>query len=184
MKKFIIAIFTTLCLTSAAISMSSAPPKAQTADQIAAQQTALLSREAAQQTGMPAIANFTEKKALKWLYELRDEPNYSTETFIVTMNGDFVKVCDSVGYGINASIQYSNPERVLHDAYVSTGKSTSHGAVTIPQPEPSGLFYPEGLAATYVICVDPEKDDVKAVYIEPEIIVFPAGLHKSAQNTQ
>lgn len=120
------------------------------------------------QSGMPGITNFTEKKAVKWLYELRDEPNYRTHTYIVTMTGEFVKICDSVGYGINASIQYSNPERITVNHGGSGGR---YG--TLPQPEPNGLFMPEGLAATYVMCVDAENDDVKAVYVEPEVIVSP-----------
>ena len=154
----------------AALAMSS-QPKAQSADSIASQQTAQLAKEAAMQTGMPGITNFTEKKAVKWLYELRDEPNYRTHTYIVTMTGQFIKVCDSVGYGVNASIQYSNPVRVFHPAGVN-GRT----ATFIPQVEPNGLFMPEGLAATYVMCVDAENDDVKAVYVEPEVIVSPFPL--------
>jgi len=33
-----------------------------------------------------------------------------------------------------------------------------------------------GIAATYVMCVSEGSDDVKAVYIEPEIIVSPIEL--------
>lgn len=155
-----------------AYAMSQQPPK-ETADSIAAQQTADLAKEAAMQTGMPGITNFTEKKAVKWLYELRDEPNYRTYTYIVTMTGQFIKVCDSVGYGINASIQYSNPERIVVNRSLGQG---GYGYGTLPQPEPNGLFMPEGLAATYVMCVDAENDDVKAVYVEPEVVVSPFEL--------
>lgn len=172
MRKFILTALAAACFSSAAIAMSSRP-KAETADSIAAGQTAQLAKEAAMQTGMPGITNFTEKKAVKWLYELRDEPNYRTHTYIVTMTGQFIKVCDSVGYGINASIQYSNPERVVANKTFANGGSI-YG--TLPQPEPNGLFMPEGLAATYVMCVDAESDDVKAVYVEPEVIVSPFPL--------
>ena len=54
------------------------------------------------------------------------------------------------------------------------GQSARYG--TLPQPEPNGLFMPEGLAATYVMCVDAVRDDVKAVYVEPEVIVSPFPL--------
>lgn len=37
---------------------------------------------------------------------------------------------------------------------------------------------PEGPAATWVMCVDEAGDDVKAVYVEPEIIVSPIQLKK------
>lgn len=149
---------------------------ATSADNIQAQQTATLAKEAAMQTGMPGVTNFTEKKAVKWLYELRDEPNYRTYTYIVTMTGQFVKICDSVGYGINASIQYSNPGRPQE---VHTSGQGSNPAVVVSQPEPNGLFMPEGLAATYVMCVDEGSDDVKAVYVEPEVIVSPFPIEGS-----
>lgn len=142
-------------------------------DEAVSDQMEKLLKEGERQTGLPAITNFTEKRMVKWLYELRDQPNYRTYTYIVTMNGAFVKICDSVGYGINASIQYSNPDKVVdYEDYLGTGYvDTNLG--TLPQAEPNGLFMPEGLAATYVMCVVPGKDEVQAVYIEPEIIVSP-----------
>lgn len=140
-------------------------------DEAVAEQMERLLREGERQTGLPAITNFTEKRMVKWLYELRDQPNYRTYTYIVTMNGKLIKICDSVGYGINASIQYSNPEKITN---MDLGQYGGEG--TMPQAEPNGLFMPEGLAATYVMCVDSENDDVKAVYIEPEILVSPIEL--------
>ena len=38
-----------------------------------------------------------------------------------------------------------------------------------------GLFMPEGLSATYVMCMI--KGKLKPVYVEPEIIVSPFKLH-------
>ena len=154
-------------VATAAFSMSSSAGALST-DQIQAKQTEQLVRDAQQKTGAPNIVNFTERKLVKYLYELRDEPNYRTYSYIVTLNGDFVKICDSVGYGINASIQYVNSERVAHQLRANGG---SFG--TLPQPEPNGLFMPEGLAATYVMCVVPDSDDVKAVYVESEVLVSP-----------
>lgn len=170
MKNILAAVaITAMTATSAhAFFFDSAP--ASTDEAVASQMEKLL-KEGERQTGLPAISNFTEKRMVKWLYELRDQPNYRTYTYIVTMNGTLVKICDSVGYGINASIQYSNPEKMVHDQGPN-GRS----AAFMPQAEPNGLFMPEGLAATYVMCVDGEKDDVKAVYIEPEIIVSPIEL--------
>lgn len=140
-------------------------------DEAVAQGMERLLKEGERQTGLPGITNFTEKRMVKWLYELRDQPNYRTYTYIVTINGKLIKICDSVGYGINASIQYSNPEKI-----VPMDQGQYGGEDTMPQAEPNGLFMPEGLAATYVMCVDGANDDVKAVYIEPEIIVSPIEL--------
>lgn len=171
MKRFIIAIIAATCLASVAVAMGSAQ-KVPSSDQIQAQQAEKLAREATQKVGAPAITNFTEKKLVRWLYELRDEPNYRTYSYIMTMVGKLIKICDSVGYGINTSVQFSNPEKVVHQRI---GNGGSFG--TLPQAEPNGLFMPEGLAATYIMCVDAANDDVKAVYVEPEVIVSPFPLN-------
>lgn len=169
MKKTLLTMAAIVGLVSAAAGMSS-PPKEATSDQIQALQAEQLAREAAQKVGAPAVTNFTEKKLVRWLYELRDEPNYRTYSYMVTMAGKLIKICDSVGYGINASIQFSNPEKIVANRTFANGGSIFG---TLPQAEPNGLFMPEGLAATYVMCVDEENEDVKAVYVEPEVIVSP-----------
>lgn len=170
MKKILLA--TTLAVMTATTAHAGwfdvEPPSS---DEAIADQMEKLLKEGERQTGMPAITNFTEKRMVKWLYELRDQPNYRTYTYIVTMNGNLIKICDSVGYGINASIQYSNPEKI-----VPMDQGQYGGEGTVPQAEPNGLFMPEGLAATYVMCVVPGKDEVQAVYIEPEIVVSPIDL--------
>lgn len=167
MKLILATVIAAMTATTASAGWFDVKPPS--ADKATAQQLEKLLKESERQTSLPAIANFTEKRMVKWLYELRDQPNYRTYTYIVTMNGQFIKVCDSVGYGINASIQYSNPEKVYHESGLD-GRS----AAFMPQAEPNGLFMPQGLAATYVMCVD--GDDVKAVYIEPEIVVSPFEL--------
>lgn len=169
MKKILLA--TAIAATLATPSFAFWGTSTSSSDKSMAQQMETLVKEGERQTGMPGITNFTEKKMVKWLYELRDQPNYRTYTYIVTMTGKLIKICDGVGYGINASIQYSNPEKVYHER----GPSGATAAF-IPQAEPNGLFMPEGLAATYVMCVDEGSDDVKAVYVEPEIVVSPIEL--------
>lgn len=157
------------CGATAAVAMDTPQkPNADAADALA---TAKLAAEAQRQTGMPAVRHFTEKKAVKWLYELRDEPNFRTFTYIVSLDGELIQLCNSVGYGVPASVQYSNPVKVI-----DKGDHHGNGYGYLPQPEPNGLFMPEGLAATWVMCVDELGDDVKAVYVEPEIIVSPIQL--------
>lgn len=125
-------------------------------------------RELSAAIGLPNIVNGFEKRMVKMLYEMRDDPNFRTYTYIVTMDGQFVKLCDSVGFGINASIQYSNPDKI-----VDGGRYRENGWMTMPQAEPNGLFMPEGLAATYVMCVDAANENLRPVYVEPEVIVSP-----------
>lgn len=176
MKKILLA--TTLALMTATTANAGwFDEPVLSSDEAVSDQMEKLLKEGERQTGLPAITNFTEKRMVKWLYELRDQPNYRTYTYITTMNGVFVKICDSVGYGINASIQYSNPDKVVdYEDYLGTGYVDANLG-TLPQAEPNGLFMPEGLAATYVMCVVPGKDEVQAVYIEPEIIVSPFPLN-------
>lgn len=172
MKKFLLTAVLALSMATPALAFwNNTTPSS---DKAVSQDLEKLLKEGERQTGLPGITNFTEKRMVKWLYELRDQPNYRTYTYIVTMTGQLVKICDSVGYGINASIQYSNPEKIVSTRSM-TGAS-GPDVITMPQAEPNALFMPEGLAATYVMCVNESDDDVKAVYIEPEIIVSPIEL--------
>lgn len=72
-----------------------------------------MSQQSNQQIGMPGIANFTEKKIMRRLYEMRDK-NVATFTYMVDMNGKLHHVCDSMGYGLPYSTQFSNPEKVIN----------------------------------------------------------------------
>lgn len=168
-KKFLIASTAVIAaLTLSACNPESPAPKA---DVVQARATEQAAQEANRSVGMPAIKNWTEKKDVKWLYELRDKPNYATFTYTTNMHGDRIFLCNSIGMGINASIQFSNPERVYHNS-----GPNGRAAAMIPQMEPNGLFMPEGLSATYVKCINPATSDVEAVYVEDNIIVSPFKL--------
>jgi len=169
MKKvlFFIAFF--------AIVMSSCTTqvKQPSADQQLEKQTEQAMQEANRETGYPAITNFQEKKTMKYIYELRDQENLVCYAyFFNTLDGklgDYIGKC--IGYGLPYSTQFSNPEKLKTGGY-----SSSYWAVGMPQPEPNGLFMPEGLSATWLLLIDPESGDPRPVYIEPEIIVSPFKL--------
>lgn len=62
--------------------------------------------------------------------------------------------------------------------YVSPGYHLDEpdgGDLLMPQPEPNGLFVPDGLSATWILCSDGEGG-VKPVYSEPELMVSPFPL--------
>lgn len=141
------------------------PPPA-SSDKQMAQKAEQQNKQIDAMVGYPSILNGFEKRQVRMLYELRDNPEYRTWSYIVTMSGKFVFICDSIGYGINASIQFSNPEKVI-----DAGDSYGNGYGYLPQAEPNGLYMPEGLAATYVMCLDGEE--VKPVYVESEVLVSP-----------
>ncbi len=126
------------------------------------QQTRELLAESNRQVGMPGVTNFTEKRLLRQLYELRDQQDLATFTYVVDYTGRLWHVCDSIGYGMPFSAQFSNPER------------RSNG-VTLPQPEPNGLWPPTSTSATWVICASPDGA-FQPVYVEPEITVSPFRL--------
>jgi hypothetical protein len=136
-------------------------PACDTANEKDAQATRQLQLEAQAQAGIPAMHNFQEKKILKMLYELRDQENLNTYTYIVAENtGKLIFIGRSIGYGIPYATQYTSPENEY-------GK---------PQPEPNGLFMPAAAEGTWVMLVSP-KGDIKPVYLEPRVIVSPFPLN-------
>lgn len=166
MKRFlVIAIMVTVMMLT--MGNSSCTSKNDT-DKKQAAQTEKLAAEADRQVGQPGITNFTERKFVKYLYELRDQDGVSTFTYTVDMHGKLHFLCESIGYGIPYSAQFVNPEK---PKWWSSG-----AAVTLPQPEPNGLFVPDGLSATWVLCIDDKGESVRPVYCEPEILVSPFKL--------
>lgn len=137
----------------------------------------LLQDQAAVIVGMPAIQNFTEKRMLKMLYELRDNANLVTYSYYVDMAGNRHKVCPttSLGYGIPFSAQYTAPH-ALRRAYPlwSNGETSSVSETyNAEQPEPNGIYMPDSSSATWVMCMDPQSKQATPVYVEPSIIVSP-----------
>lgn len=142
------------------------------ADHIQAQRTERAMAEADRQVGMPAIVNWQEKKNMKWIYELRDQEDLITYTYYIDMNGKKHFLGKSIGYGLPYSTQFSNPQKLASERWHNGG---GYG-FGMPQPEPNGLFMPEGLSATWVILLD-KKNEPHVIYIESEILVSPFKMH-------
>jgi hypothetical protein len=137
-------------------------------DQVQAHQQEQMVQESNAQVGMPGVTNFTEKKMVKMLYELRDQ-KISTYTYVPDMQGRLWHLCDSVGFGLPYGVQYSNPEKHRYDA---------GGAYNIPQAEPNGLFMPPTAEGTWVMCVAP-GGKIDPIYVESRTVVSTRRL-KSA----
>lgn len=139
-------------------------------------------RESNRQIGLPAIINNQEKKIMKQIYELRDQENLVCYAYLFNKDsgkvGQFLGKC--IGYGLPYSTQFSNPMKVVDPERVAGhSKYQGEGAfLSMPQPEPNGLFMPEGLSATWLLLINPETKEPRPVYVEPEIIVSPFKLHK------
>ena len=136
----------------------------ETSTQVERRKQEELSMRGVQEVGMPAITNFAEKRMMKDIIELRDQ-NTPTTTYIVDLNGNRHKLCDSVGFGLPYATQYTNPQRWAGD----------HGAV-IAQADPNGLYSPASAEGTWVLCVNPKTKKAAPLYIEPRIIVSPFPL--------
>jgi len=145
-----------------------------TADQKQAAATAKLTAEAQRQVGMPNITNFTERKFFKMIMELRDQQDMTTYTYIVDMNGKRHFLCESIGYGIPFSTQFTNPEHVVHQRAGSL-EGYYHG--TMPQPDPNGLFMPTSSSATWVLAAT--ETGPQPIYVESEILVSPFRLEEN-----
>jgi len=142
-------------------------PQTESSTQIERRKQEELSLQAVQSVGMPAITNFAEKRMFKDILELRDR-SVPTTTYLVGMNNQLTKLCDSVGYGLPYATQYTNPMRV--------GGDGTHGYVTLPQADPNGLYSPASAEGTWVLCVDHKDNKPKPIYVEPRIIVSPIAL--------
>jgi hypothetical protein len=132
------------------------------------EQQEVLLRQAVESVGMPAMKNFREKKLFKEIFEMRDQASLTTYTYIVAeQTGQLVFFCNSVGYGIPYATQFTAP-----------GKISDGGGHVIPQADPNGLYSPSSADGTWILCKDPNGDEVKPVFVEPKIIVSQFDLIK------
>jgi hypothetical protein len=161
-KKILLALTLPLVLTGCIEDTPSA-------DQVDTAQQEQQLKQAQQQTGLPNIVNYTEKKLAKMLLELRDEQRIPTYSYISNQSGLYF-LCNSIGYGVPYATQITNPEKTETSGY-STG-----WAVTRPQAEPNGLFMPASADATWTICTD-IKGNLAPVYVEAHLVVSPFKLN-------
>jgi len=170
MKRFF-AVIATLVL--AAVLMGCEEQVTPTADQTQRHQQEQVSQQSNAVAGFPAISNFGPKKTLKLVLELADkmEPTYS---YVKDMNGAFRKLCDSMGYPIPYSTQYTNP------MYPLEGR-TQGEFIAMPQADPTGLFSPAQADATWVVCLDPTTHKLAPVYEEEKVTTTPFPIKGAIQ---
>jgi len=130
-------------------------------EELQARQQKEKTKIAVQSTGMPSIVNFTEKKNMKMILEMRDNQGLRTYTYMRDMNGNLHKLCDSIGYPLPYATQYTNPQQ-LH--------TSQYGNVSYPMADPNGLYSPSSAEGTYVMCLNPESKAITPVYVEERLI--------------
>lgn len=134
---------------------------------LAVKQEAIM-QEADRQSGMPAIHNFTERKFMKMILELRDDPKLICYAYIIPeVTGKPLLLGKCVGYGLPYATQYTNPEV---DIYSSTNSSTHHN---LPQADPNGLFMPKAAEATWILLINPKTNEPQPVYVEQRLLITP-----------
>jgi hypothetical protein len=163
LKRFIFG----LALVATAFAVAACDEVQPSGEQREARATEQLQNQAAVTVGMPAIVNFTEKRLLKMVYEMRDDPHLVTWSYYTDRSGGKHKVCPttSIGYGFPYATQFSNPNKVVG--------SDVHALVAIAQPEPNGLFMPSASRGTWVICLAPDGKNLKPVYVEQDVMAYP-----------
>jgi len=125
--------------------------------------------EGTKAVGMPNIKNFRERRILKDILELRDQDGLVTYTYLFSeQTGKLVFFCESIGYGIPYSTQFTSPQKV--------NWYTDHTLAVVPQADPNGLFSPTSADGTWVMCKDPNGDKVRPVLVEPRTIFSPFKL--------
>lgn len=140
-------------------------------------QTEQLSAEAQRQVGMPNIINFQQRKLMKMIYELCDNENLVCYAYIKSdYHGKLVFIGKCIGFGIPFSAQFTNPERPYNR------HRSSEPNITLPQPDPNGLFMPTASSATWLMMIDPKTKKPRPVYLEPEIVVSPFPLTNTETN--
>jgi len=157
LKTFIISLLTVTVLAGCM------PDTNSTSDSKTAKEQEALVEEGVNQTGMPAIVNFQERKLMKMIYEKRDQADLITYTYIVDMQGKRHFLTKSMGFGLPYGTQYSNPEKLTY--------IYNHGYFTLPQAEPNSLFMPDSAAATWVMAIPPNGGEPQPMYVEDNILV-------------
>lgn len=167
MKKTIIAA---LALTTMLSACGEVP---QSAEQKQKEATNKLMADAEARVGMPRVTNFTEKRLANMILELRDQPNLSTYTYTIDMQGKAHCLGRSIGYGLPYTTQITNPQKIAWS-------SREGGAGVLPQAEPNGLYSSDSTSATWVLLVGPTGKP-EPTYVESDITVSLSPLRTAVE---
>lgn len=145
----------------------------QSTDQASERQTAATRTAmdgADREVGMPRIVNFAQRKLLKNAYEDMDTTTLTYVYVQSQMDGKFLCLGQSVGYGVSLGTQFTAPT-----APDLLGVS-ERGIYARPQPEPNGLYSADSGAATIVNLINPANGEAHTALIEPNVITTPIKL--------
>ena len=130
--------------------------------------------EGTRETGQPNITNFREKKLLKQIYEMRDQENLVTYSYIQSeYSGKLIYIGKSIGYPIPCATQYTNPLKVEDPQW--------HDSAVIAQADPNGLFSPQSANGTWVMLINSVDNKPRVTYWECNVICSPFPLTYALQ---
>jgi hypothetical protein len=155
-----VSIVIGMILGVCAISACSPEPRQPRAQEIEERKQEEMAKRGVEAVGFPAVVNYSEKRMMKDIIELRDQMK-PTYTYIMDMNGHPHKVCDSIGYGLPYATQYTNPQ-----------KESDHSRSIIANQDPNGLYSPASADGTWIMCLNPTTKKVEPQYIEPRVLVM------------
>ncbi len=132
-------------------------------------------QEMNRQIGMPELQNFFEKRLAKEIFELRDDSKLVTYAYMVNLDGKFVYLGRTIGFGLPYSVQYTSPEKLV-DRFGRNIKNSNWEPNVMPQADPNGLYMPDGLSATWLMLVNEQTGKTEIIYTEPSIVVTQSKL--------
>jgi hypothetical protein len=138
-------------------------------------QEKILSESDRQTGGMPNIKNFTEKKLLKQILELRDVADLKTYLYNQNLDGKYIYIGQCIGFGMPYSTQYTNPSKMNT---VDGGEYNAVNPYVINQADPNGLFTTAGQRATWINFVNETTGKSEIIEMEPDAIVTQSKLPK------
>ena len=105
-----------------------------------------------------------ERHLMIQLYNARNQALTTYSYVINQYNGTISWSCTSLGFPFSAATQLTNPMRTVEGV-------TQGEFVTIPQPEPNGIYSPSSSEGTWVMCAG-EDGNVEPVYIEERVRTY------------
>ena len=167
MKKCILLVMAILLISLFAGCATVPMPITADNEQAAAQEQ--LQKDMNLQTGLPNITNWTEKKFMKKVYEMRDDAKLVCYVYTKNeMTGKYIYEGRSMGYGLPYATQYSNPEKLFIE---ENGIDAGDVPYTMPQAEPNGLFMPTSADATWVMMINEDTGVVEVQYYENKLTI-------------
>ena len=115
---------------------------------------------------IPRFDHSIPRDVLLQIYNVVTTEARNTYTVIQSMTGEVVFHGPSVGFGIPADTQLTNPVQEKHDT-------------TIEQAEPNGLFSSDNTDGTWILFMD-SKGVITPVYTEQKVTTYPFIVAKNA----